>query len=78
MKVEVKLFAGLRDYVPRSKLGPMLLDVPHGHTVGDILISFGIPEDIQKIIFINGIHGTDETPLKDNDRVGVFPPIAGG
>jgi molybdopterin synthase sulfur carrier subunit len=78
MRVEVKLFAGLREYAPQSKNGPILLDVPRGHTVGDILVSLGIPEDQQKIIFVNGVHGIEETILNDSDRVGVFPPIAGG
>jgi molybdopterin synthase sulfur carrier subunit len=78
MKVAVKLFAGLREYAPQSKVGPILLDVPRGHTVGDVLVSLGIPEDQQKIIFVNGVHGVEETALSDDDRVGVFPPIAGG
>lgn len=86
MKIEVKLFAGFRKYVPKKsieqnragKVNSFIIDVPHGSKVGDITSSLGIPDDAKKIIFINGIHGNHKTPLKDNDRVGIFPPVAGG
>jgi molybdopterin synthase sulfur carrier subunit len=86
MKIEVKLFAGFRKYVPdksiendrAGKANSFIIDVPHGSNVGDITSSLGIPEDTKKIIFINGIHGDRKTILKDNDRLGIFPPVAGG
>jgi sulfur-carrier protein len=78
MKVEIKLFAGLREYSSDERAGHAILDIPHGSTVGDILTLLGIPDDIKKIIFVNGVHGTKETLLSEDDRVGIFPPIAGG
>jgi molybdopterin converting factor small subunit len=86
MKIEVKLFAGFRKYVPDKSIekdqagraNSFVMDVPHGSKVGDITSSLGIPKDSKKIIFINGVHGDQETTLKENDRVGIFPPVAGG
>lgn len=78
MKVEIKLFAGFRMYSSHEQAGHAILDIPHGSTVGDILTLLGIPDDVKKIIFVNGVHALNETPLSDNDRVGIFPPIAGG
>ena len=54
------------------------MDVPHGSTVGDIVTLLGLPVDVKKIIFVNGVHGDPTTSLKSNDRVGIFPPVAGG
>jgi molybdopterin converting factor small subunit len=34
--------------------------------------------DKVKIIFLNGIHASGEETLREGDRVGVFPPVAGG
>ncbi len=78
MKVEIRLFAGLRKYSPHEPAEQGILDIPHGYTVGDILTMLKIPGDIEKIIFINGVHGTEKTLLNERDRVGIFPPIAGG
>jgi molybdopterin synthase sulfur carrier subunit len=78
MKVEIRLFAGLRKYSPREVSNNGILDIPHGCTVGDILALLEILEDVKKIIFINGVHGTEETLLNEHDRVGIFPPVAGG
>lgn len=78
MNVEIRLFAGLRKYLPHERAGHGILDIPHGCTVGDVFDLLEIPEDIKKIIFVNGVHGTEETLLNEHDRVGIFPPVAGG
>lgn len=78
MKIEVKLFAGFRKYTLKEKVNSFVIDVPHGSTVGNIVSSLGIPADMKKIIFINGAHGDSTTHLKSNDRIGIFPPVAGG
>lgn len=78
MKVEIKLFAGLRKYSSHERAEPVILDIPRGSAVGDILALLEIPHDIKKIIFVNGVHGAEETQLNEHDRVGIFPPVAGG
>ncbi len=78
MKVEVKLFAGFRKHIPKEAGNSFVMDVPHGSTVGDIVASLGLPVNVKKIIFVNGVHGDSKTHLKSNDRVGIFPPVAGG
>jgi len=30
------------------------------------------------MIFLNGLHATGDEVLREGDRVGVFPPVAGG
>lgn len=77
MKVEIKLFAGFRSYLPNAP-DQRYADVPDGCTVGDIVHTLGIPEETKKIIFINGVHGTVESVLQEKDRLAIFPPVAGG
>jgi molybdopterin converting factor small subunit len=42
-------------------------------------MGFGnIPPEAPKVIFLNGVHATGNEVLKEGDRVGAFPPVAGG
>ena len=79
MEIEVKLFATLRDYLPKGS-GRFSCKVEvDGHTrIQDILSKLKIPDEIPKIILINGIHGKKEQILKEGDVLSIFPPVAGG
>jgi molybdopterin converting factor small subunit len=46
--------------------------------VGECLRALQVPADTVKLIFLNGIHAQADQILKEGDRVGVFPPVAGG
>lgn len=79
MEVEVKLFATLREYLPKgSGRFSCRLEIDGQTTVQDILERLKIPEGIPKIILVNGIHGKKGQVLKDGDVVSIFPPVAGG
>jgi molybdopterin converting factor small subunit len=47
-------------------------------TLGDLLDQLQIPATEPKILLVNGLHVGRDYTLRDGDRVGVFPPIAGG
>lgn len=79
MDVEVKLFATLRNYLPKgSSRFSCRLEIDGRTTVQDILTRLKIPEEIPKIILVNGIHGKKDQVLKEGDVVSIFPPVAGG
>ncbi len=79
MEIEVKLFATLRDYLPQgSGRFSCKLDIEEKTRVEDILTRLKIPEEMPKIILINGIHGKKDQLLKEGDVLSVFPPVAGG
>jgi molybdopterin converting factor small subunit len=79
MKVEVQLFASLRCYMPEKSGGnPCTMEIDEGTAIGDLLDQMKVPPDAPKAIFLNGIHAKRETVLKEGDRLGVFPPVAGG
>jgi molybdopterin converting factor small subunit len=79
MEIEVKLFATLRDYLPKgSDRFSCKMEVDESAQVQDILSRLKIPEEMPKIILVNGVHGKKDQILKDGDVLSVFPPVAGG
>ena len=79
MEIEIKLFATLRDYLPKGSGRFSCKMEMEGQTrVKDILERLRIPEEIPKIILVNGIHGKVDQVLKEGDVVSIFPPVAGG
>jgi len=79
MEIEVKLFATLRDYLPKgSTRFSCKMEIEGGTQVQDILEKLRIPKEFPKIILVNGVHGKKEQILKEGDVLSVFPPVAGG
>jgi len=75
IKIDLKLFVTLSKYLPDNSEG---LEIPDGTTVEKLIFDVGIPKELVKLIFINGKKQNDSYQLKDNDRVGLFPPVGGG
>jgi molybdopterin converting factor small subunit len=80
MRIELKLYASLERYMPAARSGTSFryMEVEEGTTVGRFLQMLRIPADTVKLIFLNGVHAQMDQVLKEGDRVGVFPPVAGG
>jgi sulfur carrier protein len=79
MEIEVKLFATLRDYLPEGSSRFSCKMKIDSHTrIEDVMSNLKIPEEMPKIILVNGIHGKKDQILKDGDVLSVFPPVAGG
>ena len=49
-----------------------------GATVVDLLRALGIPDEMPRIVLVNGHDAGDEQPLASGDVVSAFPPLAGG
>ncbi len=73
--IELRLFATLARFAP-SNAGHY--PITAGTKVGHLLAELQIPPMEAKLIFINGIKGTLESPLYGGERVGIFPPVGGG
>jgi len=80
MKIQLNLFASLARLLPNPEgVGfPKLMEIEEGTTIETLLDRLKIPRDQPKIIFLNGIHAKVTTVLKEGDRLGIFPPVAGG
>lgn len=79
MIVNVALFAHLSSFQPDGLGGrhPRALEFPDGATVGDVIASLHLPDE-PRVVFVNGRHAPDDLHLVDGDRLGIFPPVAGG
>ena len=77
MKIEVRLFATLRQYAPGGR-DPSVHELVEGSQVAQILESLSIPKDAAKVILVNGRQSDEGHLLHDGDRIVIFPPVAGG
>jgi len=80
MKIQLNLFASLTRFLPAPEGTDFsnLVDLDEGTTIDVLLDRLKIPREQPKIIFLNGIHAEGTTVLKEGDRLGIFPPLAGG
>lgn len=75
INIDLKLFVSLSKYYPRNRED---FKVANGTTVGKLISDLNIPDDLVKLIFVNGIKINRDYLLKSGDRVGLFPPVGGG
>lgn len=80
MRIQLKLYASLGKYMPETgaEKASEGADVREGTTIRGLLEDMEVPMDAVKIIFLNGVHANGDEVLKEGDRVGVFPLVAGG
>ncbi len=79
IEVEVRLYATLRKYSPGTGVGePVVLEVPDGARLADLLARLGVPKGEMKVAFVNNRRQGDDYQLARGDRVAIFPPVAGG
>ena len=83
MKIKLKLFATLQDYLPPdSGEGQTFVDLPDSASIPDVLGIFGVPVNLAHIVFVNGRHvlrpNLATYRLEDGDTLAVFPAIGGG
>ncbi|MGH7383612.1 MAG: MoaD/ThiS family protein [Candidatus Rokuibacteriota bacterium] len=79
MKVAVQLTATLRAYLPPGSRGDrVVLDVPDGTTVDQVVHSLRIPSELERLTVVNGRDAVPDQPLAEGDVLSVFPPLAGG
>jgi molybdopterin converting factor small subunit len=80
MKIQLKLFASLSKFLPDSETAGFsnFMEIAEGTTIENLLDRLQIPREQPKIIFLNGVHADEKKILKEGDRLGIFPPLAGG
>ncbi|MBI3826235.1 MAG: MoaD/ThiS family protein [Candidatus Rokubacteria bacterium] len=79
MRVEVRLFATLADYLPPdSRGGAAAVDIAAGSTLDDLARALGIPADASWIALVNDEEAPPARRLAPDDVVTLFPPLAGG
>ena len=82
MKIELKLFASLKECQPQAKGGILNIEVADGTTPRDLIDQYNIPMESVHLLLINGTYvapdQSDGVTLQEGDVVAMWPPIAGG
>lgn len=88
MRITFKLFAMLSDHLPqqvdgRSREGnTILLDVPDGTTVQQLIERFNLPMALVHLVLVDGRFVPKEErasrALSEGEALAIWPPIAGG
>ncbi len=79
MRIEVRLFANLGDYLPlTARRAGASVELDDGATVGDLCRLLGIPDDLPRLLLVNGHEVDPAHRLATGDVVSVLPPLVGG
>jgi molybdopterin converting factor small subunit len=79
VKIEVRLFANLAAHLPSGTRGDAAtLDVPDAATVADVIRRLQIPEELPRLVLVNGREADSDAALVAGDVVTLYPPLAGG
>ena len=83
MKITLKLFAGLSEYLPASAVrNAIVLEVGESCSLNDLIDQHRIPRDLVHLVLINGTSRQeserDDPILNGGDAVAMWPPVAGG
>lgn len=73
--IQLKLFAGLAPFTPEDA---DRVPIEPGVSVEGLLQRLNIPSVKAHLIFINGVKRSLDARLDGGERVGIFPPVAGG
>ena len=84
MKVELKLFATLQDYLPEAAktTNSLTLELDAGTTVQQIIERFALPQKLCHLVLIDGSFVASAERgsriLVEGNTLAIWPPVAGG
>ena len=82
MKITVKFFSSLMEYLPTGSDDNFVeLNVGDGFAVNDVLEKFNVPKSEIQTVMKNGAFLPEEergNPLQDGDTITLWPSIQGG
>ncbi len=84
MRITLKLYATLTDYLPPAARAENLvrLDLEDGATIAKAIAPYNLPPKLTHLVLVNGLFVPREErgsrTLRDGDVLAIWPPIAGG
>jgi sulfur carrier protein ThiS len=75
IEINVDLSTTLFRYYPE---GSGAIKLEKGTTADGLIRKLGIPDGAVSLIFINGKRAMPDQVLAENDKIGLFPLVAGG
>jgi molybdopterin synthase sulfur carrier subunit len=73
--IQLRLFASLAERMPENAAQFPIADRA---TVAQLIEALPITATEARLVFIDGVKATPDTPLLGGERVGIFPPVGGG
>lgn len=81
MNITVRLFAGLKcenKELACNGENDFKIELTEELNLEELLNLLGIPTDLAKIVFVNGLLQPLTYTITDGDEVSIFPPVGGG
>ncbi len=83
MKITVKLFAGLSEYLPDGAYrNSVEVAVDSEQSISQVIQQFKVPAEQAHLVLVNGVYcappDRDQNTLKEGDTLAIWPPVAGG
>ena len=79
IKIEVRLFATLRKYLPELGIGePKIIELSEGTSFEELRQQLKLPLEEVKVIMRNGIQTELEEIIENDDRIAYIPAVGGG
>jgi sulfur carrier protein ThiS len=88
VKVTFKLYAMLSDFLPQEYEGEarkgnvLILQLPDGTSVADVVGKFNLPEKWVHLVLVDGKYVAPKERagriLNDGEALAIWPPVAGG
>lgn len=84
MRITLKLFASLTDYLPAdARYSNMMdMDIAPDATIMQVIAPLALPEKMVHLVLVNGRYIAPENrhaeTLHEGDALAIWPPIAGG
>lgn len=82
MKIRFKLFASLAEYLPSgARENAAIVEVDDGTTPNQLITQYNLPKQEVHLVLLNGFFqdaASRDVPMKDEDTLAIWPPVAGG
>jgi sulfur-carrier protein len=83
MKVTLKLFASLSEFLPAGSTNHQTnVDVEYDTTPHQLIDRYRVPRKMAHLVVLNGVYlhpkERDQPVMKEGDALAIWPPVAGG
>ena len=83
MKIMLKLFAGLSEYLPDGAYrNSVEVDLDSEQSISQVIEQLKVPAEKVHNVLVNGVYcappDRDQNNLKEGDTLAIWPPVAGG
>jgi len=83
MRITLKLYATLSDYLPQNAVNNAApVEIDANTTPNALIDRYRVPRELAHLVLINGIYcgqqQRDSSILKNGDTLAIWPPVAGG